>query len=101
MKDFKVLSKDECNYATSYKGYINTTYGQLLEVLGDPTYNEPSGDDKTQVEWIIEFKGEIFTIYDWKTFSREYTENELDRFNIGGKSSAVDFINMLATILKR
>lgn len=44
---------------------------------------------------MVEFKGNIFTIYDWKTYSREYTINELDRFNIGSKSYAGDFIDYL------
>jgi hypothetical protein len=93
MKNFKVLSIENANETgTSLQGYINATYSQLLEVLGKPTYDEPSGDDKVQLEWVIEFKGNIFTIYDWKTGSREYTENELTEFNVGGTTSAADFI---------
>ena len=93
MKNFKVLSIENANETgTSLQGYINATYSQLLEVLGKPTYDEPSGDDKVQLEWVIEFKGNIFTIYDWKTGSREYTENELTEFNVGGTTSADDFI---------
>jgi hypothetical protein len=93
MKNFKVLSIENANETgTSLQGYINANYSQLLEVLGKPTYDEPSGDDKVQLEWVIEFKGNIFTIYDWKTGSREYTENELTEFNVGGTTSADDFI---------
>jgi hypothetical protein len=71
----------------------------LLEVLGKPTYDEPSGDDKVQVEWVVEFEGDIFTIYDWKTYSREYTENELKTFNVGGNTSAFDFIQEVETLI--
>ena len=93
MKKIKVLSIENADESgTSLKGYINATYSQLLEVLGKPTYDEPSGDDKVQVEWVVEFEGDIFTIYDWKTGSREYTENELKTFNVGGTTSAFDFI---------
>ncbi len=100
MKNFKVLSIENANESgTSLKGYVNATYSQLLEVLGKPTYDEPSGDDKVQVEWVVEFKGDIFTIYDWKTGSREYTENELTTFNVGGKSSAFDFIQEVETLI--
>lgn len=96
----KVLSKEEAfNKGTSFQGYIVATYSQLLEALGKPTYNEPSGDNKTQVEWVVEFKGNIFTIYDWKTGSREYTENELMKFNVGGKSSASNFIQEVETLI--
>lgn len=35
---------------SSLKGYINATYDQLVGVLGEPTINEPSGDEKTQLE---------------------------------------------------
>lgn len=95
MKNFKVLSfqdGDNAAHGTSLQGYINGTYSQLLEVLGKPTYEETSGDGKVNFEWVIEFNGEIFTVYDWKTFSREYTENELTEFNVGGTTSAADFI---------
>jgi len=72
-------------FGTSLSGYLNVTYNQLINVLGEPTYNHPSGDNKVQVEWVVEFEGNLFTIYDWKTYNREYTENVLDRFHIGSK----------------
>lgn len=101
MKHFKVLNQEEADSTgTSLKGYISATYYQLLEVLGEPTYNEPSGDEKTQLEWVVEFKGNIFTIYDWKTYSRDYTENELARFNVGGKTYAGDFIDYIESLIK-
>ncbi len=80
---------------TSLKGYVNLTYNQLVEVLGEPTFKEESGDGKTQKEWVVEVDGEVFTIYDWKTYDVEYTMNELNRFNVGGKTSAHDFIDYL------
>jgi hypothetical protein len=80
---------------TSLKGYVNLTYNQLVEVLGEPTFKEESGDNKTQKEWVVEFGGEVFTIYDWKTYDVEYTMNELNRFNVGSKTSAYDFIDYL------
>lgn len=84
------------------KGYINATYNynQLIETLGEPTHDEPSGDEKTQMEWVVEFEGNIFTIYDWKTYSRNYTENELTRFNVGGKTYAGDFIDYIESLIK-
>jgi hypothetical protein len=101
MKNFKVLSIENANETgTSLQGYINATYSQLLEVLGKPTYNKPSGDDKVQVEWVVEFNDNFFTIYDWKTGSREYTENELAMFNVGGTIPAYDFINELEKLIK-
>ena len=85
---------------SSLKGYIETTYSQLVELLGEPTFNTPSSDNKVQVEWVVEFQEEIFTIYDWKTNSRYYTENELERFNIGGKTYSGGFEDFLQSKLK-
>ena len=100
MKNFKVLSIEDADESgTSLQGYIVATYSQLLEALGEPTYNEPSGDNKVQVQWVVEFEGNIFTIYDWKTGSREYTENELMKFNVGGTISAFDFIQEVETLI--
>ena len=84
---------------THLKGYINATYRELVNLLGEPTFNEPSGDGKVQVEWVVEFEGDVFTIYDWKTYDREFTEYDLDRFHIGGKSSAIDFIDYLEKLI--
>jgi hypothetical protein len=84
---------------THLQGYINATYRELVNLLGEPTFDEPSGDNKTQVEWVVEFEGNVFTIYDWKTYDREFTEYDLDRFNIGGKGSAVDFIDYLEKLI--
>jgi len=80
---------------TSLKGYTHTTYKQLVSVLGEPTFSTPSGDDKTQVEWVVKFGNSYFTIYDWKTYDREYTMNELQVFHVGGKTDALYFINEL------
>ena len=98
----KVFKHDEDFDATgtSLAGYIQANYKQLVEVLGEPTWDEGSDDDKVQVEWICEFDEDIFTIYDWKTYDREYTINELNKFNIGSKVIADDFIEMLEAKIK-
>ena len=82
-------------YGTSLKGYTKATYKRLVEVLGPPTFSTPSGDDKTQVEWVVKFKNDYFTAYDWKTYDREYTMNELQIFHVGGKTDAFEFIKAL------
>lgn len=87
----KKFASDQVN-GTSLKGYISATYTQLVSVLGEPTFNTASGDEKTQVEWIVKFKSKYYSVYDWKTYDREYTLNELTVFNIGGKEEAFDFI---------
>lgn len=77
---------------TSLQGYLRGyTYSQLVEAFGKPTYEEASGDDKVQFEWEFSYKGEPFTLYDWKTYDRNYSMTELTTWNIGGKSYYGDF----------
>ena len=93
-------SADACG--TSLQGYLRGfSYSQLVEAFGEPTYNEPSGDDKVQVEWVFNFKGNTFTLYDWKTYDRNYTINELDTWNIGGKSYYGEFHDALLKKLQK
>lgn len=94
MKVFKKLHPG-LTRGTSLSGHVHTTYRDLVRVLGEPTSDIPTGDDKSQVTWVIDFKGDIFTIYDWKTYDREYTLNELDRWNVGSIVSAREFIEVL------
>jgi len=74
---------------------MGPNYSQLVNFLGDPTYSSPSGDNKVQKEWVVEFNDELFTIYDWKTYSVYETKNTLDSWSVGGKSSASDLIEYL------
>ena len=81
---------------TSLKGHLyGVTYNDLVNLFGEPTFPEPSGDDKVQVEWVIEHDEEVFTIYDWKTYSRRETTEELTEWNVGAKVYAGDFITMV------
>jgi len=101
MSKLKAFNSENCpdTTGTSLKGYFYITYRQLVDLLGQPTFPEQSGDGKVQVEWVVEYKGEIFTIYDWKTYDRGYTENTLGKFNVGGKFYAVDLIDYLESQL--
>jgi len=78
----------------------NVSYDQLWNYLGEPTFDEPSGDGKTQVEWVVEFNDDIFTIYDWKTYDRHYTKNSLTTWSIGGKSSGLDLADYIESQIK-
>ena len=103
MEEIKVFdSSSAVNVSgTSLAGYLNNvTYQELINALGRPTSDEPSGDGKVQVEWVLEFRGNVYTIYDWKTFDREYTENELTRWNIGSKVNAFDFIDAMEVVIR-
>lgn len=83
----KVLKAEEAKINGTYLvGYLeDVNFMDLVTGLGEPTFDDPSGDDKVQVEWVCEFNGKIFTIYDWKTYDREFTEHSLTRFNVGSK----------------
>jgi len=82
-------------------GFINNvSYDQLWNYLGEPTFDEPSGDGKTQVEWVVEFNDDIFTIYDWKTYDRNYTKTSLTTWSIGGQSSGLDLADYIESQIK-
>ena len=68
-------------------GEINRTYRELVNGLGEPTFDTPSVDNKIQVRWVCKFKGNVYTIYDWKTYDREITEWKLNQFNVGSKNA--------------
>lgn len=77
---------------TSLKGYLKgVRYYELVQLFGEPTFDEASGDEKVQVEWVVRYNENYFTIYDWKTYNREYAINELTTWNIGGKFHSMDF----------
>ncbi len=83
---------------TSLAGYINSDYMGLELALGEPVFDTESGDGKVQVEWVVQFKGNVFTIYDWKTYDRDFTLCELNTFNIGSKArgyEVAEFIEFL------
>ena len=82
------------------------TYSDLVNLMGEPTLSEPSGDEKVQKEWVIVDGDNVFTIYDWKTYDVEYTITENTQWNVGGtqwnvggKTSAYEFIDKLESKL--
>lgn len=79
----------------------NITYDDLVRNLGEPSINKPSLDNKIQVEWVLEYEGGIYTIYDWKTYNRDYTLQELKQWSIGGKHPDNDFFGELENSLDR
>lgn len=79
---------------TSKVGELNdVTYSDILRVLGEPTFDERDSDDKVQIEWVVQYKDQIFTVYDWKTYSLDYTLNELTNWSIGGKGDPTQFVD--------
>jgi hypothetical protein len=97
MKQIKVLREGEFAQALGYKvdSLEGVRYTELVECLGEPTWDYPSGDDKVQKEWVVKFGDEQFTIYDWKTYDVEYTMTQLKVWSIGGTSSGLEFRDAL------
>ena len=81
---------------TSLKGYVIAAYQDLLNVLGKPTFDEPSADGKTWQEWIVGYDQEIYTIYSWKQ-PENPADNPLEtiRWHVGGYNGAYEFIEAL------
>ena len=95
--DYKILgfeNDEDANVnGTCYQGVIKTTYDQLVEIFGKPTYTEADPYEKVNAEWIIESKVvtkgdddddyfyKPFTIYNWKT---GYIPTEEYEWHIGG-----------------
>jgi len=101
----KKLMKHEVGSLTNGTYKTNTlrgvTYYELFNALGQPTYNEVSADNNCQLEWVIEWQDEIYTIYDWKTYDREYTINELNTWIIGSKVPSYAFEEALINLIDK
>ena len=73
---------------------IKTSVNELVRVLGEPTIQDNTGEDKVNVEWVCENEfGDVVTIYDWK----EYRPIELDEeieFHLGGHSENITLMGL-------
>ena len=68
----------------------DVTYSEIISKFGQPTYDEPSSDNKVQVEWDIRFdNGVRATIYDYKQY--DVPPEEIDHWSVGGNSSESAF----------
>ena len=76
---------------TSLVGTIKTTYSDLVETFGEPTYQ--MAGDKVNTEWKLEFQVwnwknadtdyHVVTIYDWKLDETPFGEYD---WHIGGNT---------------
>ena len=101
----KKLMKHEVGNLTNGNRETNklrgVTYYELFNTLGQPTYDNDSYSDKTQLEWVIEWQDEVYTIYDWKTYDREYTINELNTWSIGSKVPSYAFEEAIINLIDK
>ena len=69
---------------SSRQGELDGIYKKDIEqIFGPPTWDQGSGDNKVQVEWVIKFPdGTIGTIYDYKQYNID--PEDIDHWSIGG-----------------
>jgi hypothetical protein len=83
----KVLTQEETVdklVSTALGGYAAATYNELLQLFGKPTYGPDDQLDKSNFEWIIEYSGKIFSIYDWKC-TKDYSMHERNLWHVGSE----------------
>ena len=101
------LTADEARYeatGTSLKGYLKRgiKFMDLYKALGEPTFKpEDSGDGKIQYEWVFKWNGNIYTIYDWKTYNQDHTLTEYDHWHVGAKVYSGHFEELIETLVKK
>lgn len=94
----KVLSREDDfkSNGTFRVGYLDDVdYNDLVKILGEPIFITPVGEDKIQREWLVEYDGEIFTLYDWKYYNTDVTTAGKITWNIGGKTNPMYFIEYI------
>lgn len=98
----KPLSNTNSIAGTSFFGItFPATVVQLIEAIGQPTYERNNGDDKTNFEWNMELEdGTVFSIYDWKEY-RAIDQDEVIDWHIGGKNgdNTVKALNELSKLI--
>ena len=75
---------------TSFHGVtIKASVNDLISILGEPTIQDNTGDDKFNFLWDCETEdGDVFTIYDWKEY-RKLDLDETIEWYIGAHSKSV------------
>ena len=70
---------------------IKTTLGRLRAAFGDPQCENNDGQDKTNIDYVLETSdGDVFTVYDWKNY-RPIGEDEVLNFHIGAYTNHIAF----------
>lgn len=67
-----------------YYSTVIATVDQLIQVLGEPTDDLNTGQDKVNFEWEMELEsGDVFTVYDYKEY-RMIARDQMIEWHIGG-----------------
>lgn len=94
---------DKTNRDTSGTSFYDITFDasvkQIIEMFGEPSYEDNTGHDKVNFVWDMEtIDGDVFTIYDWKEY-RKLKLTEIINWHIGAKSRSIS-IKALDEILE-
>jgi hypothetical protein len=89
MRLLKTESELQQVNGTSFHNHTFTaTPQQLIDLLGEPTYDSNDGEDKVNLEWVCETEsGKVFTIYDWKEYRRIEMDEDIE-WHVGGRNSS-------------
>lgn len=92
----RTLTKDQALekvYTPSLKGYIYCSFYTLVDILGEPTFKWTNCP--INYEWAVEFKGQIFTVYDWRCTPEASKLESKFKWHVGGSTSADKFIDQV------
>lgn len=102
---FEKSYNDGCG--TSLQGYIHASYHELVEMFGEPQWQE-SGDGKCTFTFVIDYviqsaDGDdedygTFTLYDWKG-NRPYDDSQSFKVHVGGKGFNDDYAATKAALI--
>jgi hypothetical protein len=68
---------------------VRASVNELVSIIGEPTYNDNTGEDKVNIEWELEDEnGNVVTVYDWKEY-RKIGMDEKIEWHIGGMSKEI------------
>lgn len=95
----KLENLDLVNGTSFHDVVINTSIKKLKSILGEPSVEDNTGEDKVNVEWdVITKQGIVGTIYDWKEY-RKLGEDDIVQFHIGGNSKE-DTLKIKSELMK-
>jgi hypothetical protein len=79
----------EANGTSFHNSTVRASVNELIEVVGKPTYEDNTGQDKVNIEWVLEDdNGNVITIYDWKE-GHSLSYDEKINWHIGGKNKDI------------
>jgi hypothetical protein len=84
----KSTNKSTCGTGFYYS-IVRASVNELIKVIGEPTYEDNTGKDKVNIEWVLEDdNGNVVTIYDYTEY-RKIGYDEKIEWHIGGKNKDI------------